>query len=780
MSRVFAGALSGFLFFGFQLGHAAAADIVDVRAFAATSNMPSSGDTADDSCLWLCPDDARRSVIIGTNKSDHDTGGLYVFHLDGRAHGGRAWRSGENLFGEGSKLNNVDVRYGFRAGSERWDLVCASNRSDRSIDIFRVRTTREGDFDSLQEVGQIPIGDGFKGGDKAPYGLGMYHSRRSDRHFVFVSDYSNRMAQYELVFAADAEHDRSVLARRHDDDGSPWKVVDGDCPVEGIVCDDLLEVVYFSSEDRGLFRVDLRDDLFEPESRIRIAKVDTRANGDRPLCADLEGLALYRAENGGGYLIASSQGQDLKDHTYSSTYAVFDRRFEVGEANRYLGSFRVIEGDATDAVQYTDGIHVTSADLGGALSHGLLIAHDGSGSDPSNHKLVAWREIERAFDGRIASDRPEPERAPTHPPPRHLKPVLQMGRPGATADKPQSKLWWARGHWWAWLPHGAAEAGIGGRIWQRAKTGHWQIVDHLSAFASQLPGRADVVADESRVEAVLVDGKRIAVVRLYWNDERSRWLPATSPLVWSEAHAVETATIARADAADANLWISYPAQRGKDRSVVVRRLDPALSGERVDETILAEGLGLDEICVVFAYRESVAVAWSDQKNETLWWRRHEPASDAWSKREPIASGSRTADDHLSIAMPPGASAGRLLLATKTERDTDGELNLCLRVHGREGWTSTHFARKESSSRRDPTRPIVLWLGKPACVYSEPDGLWLQQFTEDGASTDGPARHLATATARLNDPTKPRRAADDGTLLILASDDQGAVYELELE
>jgi len=52
-------------------------------------------------------------------------------------------------------------------------------------------------------------------------------------------------------------------------------------------------------------------------------------------------------------------------------------------------------------------------------------------------------------------------------PPAH-QPAFQLDVPNPTADKPQSKLWFARNSWWAWLL-----CQSGSIIWQRTPNG-WQ------------------------------------------------------------------------------------------------------------------------------------------------------------------------------------------------------------------------------------------------------------------------------------------------------------------
>ena len=98
--------------------------------------------------------------------------------------------------------------------------------------------------------------------------------------------------------------------------------------------------------------------------------------GDTPsLVPDVEGLTIYYGEDGNGYLVASSQG--------NNTFAIYDR----AGSNSYLASF------AVEDVEETDGIDVTNVPLGEDYPAGLLVVQDGS-----NEPAVVFADPE---DGEI-------------------------------------------------------------------------------------------------------------------------------------------------------------------------------------------------------------------------------------------------------------------------------------------------------------------------------------------------------------------------------------------
>ena len=341
-----------------------------------TAAMPGTDDVADDVTVWVDPVDSERSVIIGTNKSDAESGdgGLYAFTATGGRWGGGAWEEGVNRFDD-ERYNTVDLRYGVRIGRSRWDLVAASNRSDREIDVFRVETASDGRFAGLSKVGEIALGPGLAPDTDAPYGLAMLQ-RPDGTASVLISDKDGLVAQYRLR-AGDAE---PVTATRV----GLWDISRETGPVEGMVADDERGVVYIASENRSIDRFGTdADGVLDTASVQRVDDVVEASNdkGRKRLQADIEGLALYRARDGAGYLIASSQGSDA--------FVVYDRRFTPGAANARLLAFDL------EGVENTDGIEVVNAPLGERLPFGAFIAHDGLGSSPTRYAIVSWSAIAR-------------------------------------------------------------------------------------------------------------------------------------------------------------------------------------------------------------------------------------------------------------------------------------------------------------------------------------------------------------------------------------------------
>ena len=309
--------------------------------------MLSHGDAADDPAIWANPADPSASLVVATDKKS----GLYLYDMQGRVV--------QHL--PDGKMNNVDLRTGFMLGGEPIVLVAASDRTHKSIALYRLDTVarRLVDIaDGLQPTGQ---------GD--PYGLCLYRNPRSGKTFVFINDSNGEKRQWELIDAGNGR----VRAERVRDFAFGSQA-------EGCVADDETGVLFVNEEDVGLWRLNA-----EPDGGSDMIAVD-RVDANPAIRDDMEGIGLYDLGGGRGYLIASSQG--------NNTYAVYRREGDQA----YLGSFAVVADarSGIDGVSETDGLEVSSANLGPGFEHGAMIAQDGRNVLPGelqNYKYVPWTSI---------------------------------------------------------------------------------------------------------------------------------------------------------------------------------------------------------------------------------------------------------------------------------------------------------------------------------------------------------------------------------------------------
>jgi 3-phytase len=284
----------------------------------------------DDMCLWIHPEDTALSLVVA---SDKYSGMVYVYDLDG---------THRQTIVTG-KPGNIDVRYGFSLGGDCVDLVAFNERDQYRLLVYRV--------DPAQRVlvrvddGNIDIGSN--------YGMTLqWHSNGS--LFAYTGPKSSPITQYMLVETTGGQIT-----------GVPtgWSVQLG--TVEGMAGDDETGYVYLCEEQAGIWRVDALD----ANHKVMIA-----SSGDGSgLQSDVEGITLYYAPSGQGYLIASSQG--------ASHFTVFQR----AAPHAPVGNFEL------GGVGATDGIDVVSLPLSAAFPSGIFLAHNGS--DPATLVAAQWDAI---------------------------------------------------------------------------------------------------------------------------------------------------------------------------------------------------------------------------------------------------------------------------------------------------------------------------------------------------------------------------------------------------
>ena len=328
-----------------------AAPVPSVRALYETAAVPSYGDAADDPAIWAHPTDPARSLVVATDKK----GGMVVYDMQGR----------QVQYRTDGKMNNVDLRDGFRLGGREVTIVAASDRTRKAIALYRL----DGEARELVDVAAGVQATGLED----PYGLCLYRSAKSGKTYVFINSGDGPLHQWELVDAGDGRV-RAELVRK----------LAFESQTEGCVADDATGTLYIGEEDVALWKLPA-----EPDGGDAMTAVDRVDANDR-IAADLEGVGLYDLGDGRGYLVVSSQGND--------TYAVYRREGR----QEYLGSFAVASDGARgiDGISETDGLDVSSANLGPGLEHGAMVAQDGRNVLPvenQNYKIVPWSAIAEAL-----------------------------------------------------------------------------------------------------------------------------------------------------------------------------------------------------------------------------------------------------------------------------------------------------------------------------------------------------------------------------------------------
>lgn len=308
-----------------------------------TENMPRMGDAADDPAIWIDRQQAGQGRVLGTNKKQ----GLHVYDLQGR----------QLQMLESGRLNNVDLRQGVVLEGQSFDLAAATQRDENSLVLYTIDTG-----------GNVAEAARFKTPLERIYGICLYQPPGGGV-YAFVNDKDGSYLQYRIGRASGAFS--ASLVRRFKLATQP----------EGCVADDRDGRLFAGEEKRGVWSIDARAEAkAEPKMILPVGG---------PLRADVEGMAIYYGASA-GYLVVSSQG--------SNSYVVAD----AAPPHRLRGSFRIgMNPDAgIDGASETDGLDVTSANLGGRFARGMLVVQDGYKRLPDgaqNFKYVAWEDIARAL-----------------------------------------------------------------------------------------------------------------------------------------------------------------------------------------------------------------------------------------------------------------------------------------------------------------------------------------------------------------------------------------------
>ncbi|MBI4291687.1 MAG: phytase [Betaproteobacteria bacterium] len=350
---------------------------------------------ADDPAIWVHPDKPGRSRVIATLKS----GGLEVYDMKGEVVQSIDSEPGKQSL----RYNNVVVAYGFPFGGNsgrKADLAVVTDRENDQFVFYNI----DPETGTLENVTMPGLPRVFTEGDDAAleaqttaYGLGLWKTP-DDEFYAFVSRRStNVVAQFHL---------------HPTDTGVAWELVrtltlplvGGDpeeSQVEGMVVDQELGILYAGQEQFGIWRFDAA-----PDGSTEGTIVDRVAPEGQHLQPDVEGLTIYYADDGQGYLIASSQGDQ--------TFVIYDR-----QTNAYLASFTVEapRGAATHTVEECDGADVVNVPLGPRYPKGLLVVQDGRNFPPflaeddgeienvnTNFKFVRWDDLARVIPGGLHID----------------------------------------------------------------------------------------------------------------------------------------------------------------------------------------------------------------------------------------------------------------------------------------------------------------------------------------------------------------------------------------
>lgn len=300
---------------------------------------------SDDPAIWIHPEDASKSLIIGTDKDRE--GAIYAFNLEGKI-----VKKVEGI----RRPNNVDIAYGFEWNGRQIDIAVVTERESNKLRVF-----------SLPDL--IPIDGGgievFVGEtDRAPMGIALYTRPQDHVIFAIVGRKSGPaegyLWQYKLTSTGDGIVDGELVRE--------FGKYSGKKEIEAIAVDNELGFVYYSDEQEG----------------VRKYLADPAANNNNELALfaqsgfsdDHEGIAIYKTSDTTGYLLISNQG--------SQRFMVYPREGVEGNKNEYP-----LLTEIPVSAMETDGADATAANLGSRYPEGIFVAMS---TDKTFH-IFDWRKV---------------------------------------------------------------------------------------------------------------------------------------------------------------------------------------------------------------------------------------------------------------------------------------------------------------------------------------------------------------------------------------------------
>jgi hypothetical protein len=373
-------------------------------------------------------------------------------------------------------------------------------------------------------------------------------------------------------------------------------------------------------------------------------------------------------------------------------------------------------------------------------------------------------------------------------------PAYPAGTSGPpTTSKPESKLWWNDGFWWASMFDGSGDYHIF-RLNLRAQ--RW--VDTGVVIDTRNSTRQDVLSTGSRLFVAshkyqpvtqedttpnpAADGMRL--YRFSYNAAQNRYtLNSGSPHTIDPQRA-EALVIDRDS--DGFLWATWVQQSGGQHHVFVARTTGNCVGGAIgncawDAPIQLATVGADDISSVVRFGgNKVGVMWSDTPASQMLFSVHNDGqpnnSGAWSTPEVVIGGPKRAEDHINLKAD---SAGRVYAVTKTKFTSAANPGTMLH---RRSTTGNWSSRTVSIASLRRTRPILLLDPQHNAIrVYESEGRAVYMKKSRLSPLSFPTHRAGTAVIRdtgssVANPTSTKQNISNRTrLIVLAANDSTRRY-----
>ena len=304
--------------------------------------QPTRYDT-DDPAIWINPDDPAQSLVLGTDK-DED-GALYVFDLSGNILESKVVRGLR-------RPNNVDVE---RLESQDGTVLHIAVTTERLTNRLRVYALPD-----MTPIDRGGIEVFVREKDRSPMGIDLYRRANDGAVFAFVSRKSGPTEGYIWQYRLKAHPDGSVSG----DKVRAFGTFSGGKEIEAIASDDELGFVYFADEGVGIRKYHANPEMGDEELALF---------GTTGFAGDREGISIFDAGHGEGYILVSDQ--------QAGKFQVFNRS-GPDHQHRLLGMIDV-------AAVESDGSELVSTALPPLFPNGLFVAM----SDDRTFHFYDWQDM---------------------------------------------------------------------------------------------------------------------------------------------------------------------------------------------------------------------------------------------------------------------------------------------------------------------------------------------------------------------------------------------------
>jgi hypothetical protein len=360
-----------------------------------------------------------------------------------------------------------------------------------------------------------------------------------------------------------------------------------------------------------------------------------------------------------------------------------------------------------------------------------------------------------------------------------------------TTSKPESKLWWNDGFWWASMLDGSGDYHIF-RLNLRAQ--RW--VDTGVVIDTRASTRQDVLSTGSKLfvashkyQAVTQEDPtpntddEMRLYRFSYHAGSNTYTPDGPPTgVPIDPQRSEALVIDR-DSTGA-LWATWVQQSGGQHRVFVKKttgncVSGGFGSCSWGAAVQLDGVGADDISSVVRFGgNKVGVMWSDTPASQMLFRVHNDGdpTGTWSSPEVVIGGPKRAEDHINLKAD---AAGRVYAVTKTKFTSAANPGTMLHRRTATGNWSSHTVSIASLGR---TRPIVLLDPQHNAIrVFESDGSAVYMKKSRLGSISFPTHRAGTVVLRdtgsaVGNPTSTKQLISNSTrLVVLATNDRTRRY-----